>query len=840
MDHLSIILKANGINKNEILKRVNELNDSENIDQINNEIHSIFENLKKRYIYEDLFLCVNEDDFKSKAEEEEEEEFDFDLDNDNISSLKPIYILKMLYILHHEKKLIPPFSNETNILLDYFTNKKKIILFDKSKKNLKEIINLFKILIKTLEKSKIDKNVIDSLINEVSNTIQYLKYYEFIYMPFLGPSNSGKSTLINAIIGKDILPTKIGECTKRAIIIGYSYSDEIIIRKAYFKGIKIFQKTFYYFEPDNIIGKGIDQVKETLNSLNFNSTDKIEDYFYYISTKIKLFDDLGLNDHLKNIIHLIDFPGYETRNICEEKISNVMSICNSFIFVFKSSIIKENERTKIMNKLFTQIKEQKKKTFSEIVKSSLIVFNNEDSINITDKDIEKVTSDIQEIMYGLEKDLINICFFNAQYYSNYCSEFNYIFNLKNLFSKEFQNYSNNNNYIYINPEMCPNKIYKTFYEYFFNLLIEKCKVLGLGKVSMQQKIDEKITIEIDEIFDDLSKSNKFGDGSKYKDKFIKLLSFIRENINNLKILKESNIESFKSFFSLQIYFTYEDIEKNIIGKIDEIISKLDFFLINNLKQNENSLNKMNQIQEDLKKNLENSQKQICTIRDTFIANSKNILKKKEDDIVNHSLSKNYQLIFKEIKVELEHHVKVLFMQIKIFLDNSEKEPFRLYNEIIIEIKKLSDGKESIPELPKFREIISKAFGYKDKNIDDQIYNEINNSLNKIFEVKKGMKEWFCSFFYDNKQIISACEVIIDLSINTINVLLKKIIEQYEKYINDIITLIQTKTKITLIYRKSNEKHLDNLFNEYKDIKCNINETKIKIKDDLYTNTLINP
>jgi len=388
--------------------------------------------------------------------------------------------------------------------------------------------------------------------------------------------------------------------------------------------------------------------------------------------------------------------------------------------------------------------------------------------------------------------------------------------------------------------MCPNKIYKTFYEYFFNLLIEKCKVLGLGKVSMQQKIDEKITIEIDEIFDDLSKSNKFGDGSKYKDKFIKLLSFIRENINNLKILKESNIESFKSFFSLQIYFTYEDIEKNIIGKIDEIISKLDFFLINNLKQNENSLNKMNQIQEDLKKNLENSQKQICTIRDTFIANSKNILKKKEDDIVNHSLSKNYQLIFKEIKVELEHHVKVLFMQIKIFLDNSEKEPFRLYNEIIIEIKKLSDGKESIPELPKFREIISKAFGYKDKNIDDQIYNEINNSLNKIFEVKKGMKEWFCSFFYDNKQIISACEVIIDLSINTINVLLKKIIEQYEKYINDIITLIQTKTKITLIYRKSNEKHLDNLFNEYKDIKCNINETKIKIKDDLYTNTLINP
>ena len=116
--------------------------------------------------------------------------------------------------------------------------------------------------------------------------IQYLKSYQFIYIPFLGPSNSGKSTLINGIIGQDILPTNKNKFSKRGIIIRYSCSDEIIIRKAYLKEIKSFQKAFYYFEPDNIIGKGIDQVKETLNSLNYDFTDNIEDYFYFISTKI--------------------------------------------------------------------------------------------------------------------------------------------------------------------------------------------------------------------------------------------------------------------------------------------------------------------------------------------------------------------------------------------------------------------------------------------------------------------------------------------------------------------------------------------------------------------------
>jgi ribosome biogenesis GTPase A len=202
-------------------------------------------------------------------------------------------------------------------------NKNEILLFDESKsetnivrnKYMKEIIYSLYIFLQSFKESKFDKNLTNNIIDEVSNIIQILKSYGFIYIPFLGLHNSGKSTLINGIIGKDILPTGLERGTKSVIIIRYNNSDETIIRKAYLKKKNYFEKDFYYFELDEIIGKGIDQIKEILNSLN---NDNIDDCFYCISTKIKLFDDLGLDDYQKNMIHLIDFPGYEPNNIFEK------------------------------------------------------------------------------------------------------------------------------------------------------------------------------------------------------------------------------------------------------------------------------------------------------------------------------------------------------------------------------------------------------------------------------------------------------------------------------------------------------------------------------------------
>ena len=852
INHLIDILKANGINNEEIVKRVEELNESEKIDQINQELQSIIKNLKNYFQNFEINVGITEDDFSNYKDInllDDDEDEDVQINNDG--NIKPSYILKILYILYHEKKLIPSFSKETNKLLDYFRSNKEIQLFEESKTetnignnmNLFEIVNLLDVLLQIVKESKIDINVIDCLINEISLTIQYLKHYEFIYIPFLGPSNSGKTTLINGIIGKDILPTKMGECTKRGIIIKYNNSEEIIIRKANFKELTIFQKTFYYFEPDNIIGKGIDQVKETLNGLNYSFTDKKEDYFYEISTKIKLFDDMGLDDNQKNMIYLIDFPGYGTKNVFENEICKVMSICNSFIFVVRNSVIKENETKKILNQIFTQAKEQKKKSSSQYAKSCLFVFNNEEAINPTESDIDLAKSDIQKIINGLDKDSINLCFFNAKYYSRYCSDLSYFFNLKNSFSNELKNFSSYNNSIYICPEMIKSKICKTFCEYFSKLLTQKIKQLGFKEVNPKQKSDENVKNEIDEIFNEFSNSTNFGNGSKYKEKFIKLISFVRENINNLKIFKESNIKELKSCFSLQIFFANEDIQQYIIGKIDEITSILDLFFTKDitkrekdLKEKENFIKKMEQIQKDLTNNLVQSLKQIFSI-DAFKTKVNNSLKEKENFFIQQLESKNYEQILEEIDNEIKINLKELNEQIKNFFDESEKQPLKLYNEASSIIQKFSDGKVNFPELSTFRDKFAKVFGNQNKNIDEQIFNEIkiaSKDMDKIYE-KRGFTEWIFSFIFSDNYLKNAYDIILDTFIDKINYILKLIIEEYEDYINHIKTLINANVKsICIQFNKDQKKFWDTLSTTYEEIRSSIIDIKLKINDEIYT------
>lgn len=61
----------------------------------------------------------------------------------------------------------------------------------------------------------------------------------------------------------------------------------------------------YYFEPKEIIAKGLKDVQETVKGLNYDFANKEEDSFYYIRTKIKLFDDSGLDNSFKIMIYLI-------------------------------------------------------------------------------------------------------------------------------------------------------------------------------------------------------------------------------------------------------------------------------------------------------------------------------------------------------------------------------------------------------------------------------------------------------------------------------------------------------------------------------------------------------
>jgi hypothetical protein len=278
----------------------------------------------------------------------------------------------MICILYKNKKLIPPISEEASKLLNYFSIKKSNIFeekkqikdndnFELNKLNI-QLINELESFAKSIKDKMKDKKF-KNLIEGIANFIDFLKIYNVIFIPFLGPSNAGKSTIINGIIGKKILPTNLNECTKRGIIIRHINSDDIFLYKADFKEDKdILGHRNYYFEQQNIIAKGEEDVINTLNGLNYAFNDKIEDSFYYIRTRIKLFDDMQIADSLKQKIFLIDFPGFGTGNIFEKKniYNKVLSICHLFVFVVRNSVIKENSFKSKLKDIFDKAQIEKK------------------------------------------------------------------------------------------------------------------------------------------------------------------------------------------------------------------------------------------------------------------------------------------------------------------------------------------------------------------------------------------------------------------------------------------------------------------------------------------------
>ena len=498
----------------------------------------------------------------------------------------------MMYILHKGKKNLPSYSEETNKLLDYFSrNKKNIENKEKVEKGEdnnetneekinRRIINIINNFVKIIQETKLDRNQIKNVMNEIEKIMIYLENYDNIFIPFLGPSNAGKTTIINGIIGKDILPTNLSECTKKGIIISYCETEVITIRKVWFRENNFNGEAFHYLKLGNIIGRGIEQVKQTLYGLNYNFTDKKENFFYLVQTKIKLFDEMKLEKNFKKMIYLVDLPGYGTNNIFEKEIyKKFLSISSSFIFVVKNRLIKENFTQEIVQNIFEQAKIQKKISSSLFIQSCLFIFNSENDEEIKNEELTNAKNDIISIINELkndDKDNINICFFKAKYYLNYCNNLDYFSNIENSLMNDYKKFSLYKHNIFLYPENISNKIYGTFCEYLYRELTKKIKSIEFKKkFENEQKIDANVEFQTNELKNLFVDYPEFGDLDKIKNKLDKMLSFACENINKTKELEESNINQLENSLSLQIKIVYNKLEKDIKDKIIEITSLLD-------------------------------------------------------------------------------------------------------------------------------------------------------------------------------------------------------------------------------------------------------------------------
>ena len=827
INHLKdfIVKYFENININECKKEIDKFGDA-----ANNEICSIMKDLFNEFksnekinfgFYESDFNGDNNDkDEDSENEEEQEQEI-----NNNIENLKPFTTVQLIYLYHKEEKLNISLSDSTEELINYFSNKTIKNTFDSTKKEEKEVetdemilSNKLNLICDKITKSKIDISKIKSLIEEIIDTSEFLKQSNYIFIPFLGPSNAGKTTIINGIIGRDILPTDLNECTKRGIIIRYSdeVEDDITISTSDFIQVKYLDKINYYFNEGLIIGKGLSQVKNTLKSLSYEFTDKEEDSFYYIKTKIKLFDEFGLSDSLKKKIYLIDIPGYGTSNkfLEKERCKKIINISSSFIFVLKNAVIKENNTKSILDYIFNETKVQKKQVSSGIINSCSFILNNEKSQSTGEEDLIKAKKDIQQIIgYEYEKDQndINLSFFNAKYYIDYCNILTYFFNLEETFENEYNSYKSIKQNRYKYPRLYGSKKSSTFLDYLYKQLngIYKNK-FGSKKNLNSHNINDDVKERLNAIYDDLTQKQYINEEEVEKrgKKILQIFSYCQDKIKELTTLKESNIDNLKILLNSQFNLINNNIKEELNSKIEKIISTLDEFIqidSSNEKPRENKeieafKSRMEKITNVIKNLGKENAANIYNIFDAYKKFLEIHLNEKKNDIENILKDDKCQNILNKIDEEIKIKLKDLNDKIGEIIEGFNKKTVVVFEEANKEIREFSQGKTKLELYTDFINYLKKEIGVKNKyDLYEQLFIEIKsyNRLSKIYE-SKGFINFLKSIVSNSSYLSNNLDIILNDFTEKVNYISSLILNNLNKYVKVLLHLISKAIEIVSI------------------------------------------
>lgn len=187
-----------------------------------------------------------------------------------------------------------------------------------------------------------------------------------------------------------------------------------------------------------------------------------------------------------------------------------------------------------------------------------------------------------------------------------------------------------------------------------------------------------------------------------------------------------------------------------------------------------------------------------------------------------------------INNEIKSHLKSLNDEIIKFLDNDDEKPLELYNNASLSIKEFSYGTISLEKSIKFKDHFLEAFGNKDKNLDDQIFNEIiasSENLKNIYN-KKGFKNWFLSIFSKTHKLTNITKMIIDTFIFKIDFIREKLFDEFDNYINRMITFINTRTDLVTLQFSKEQKDIWELIREmYGDARANLISIKFELVND---------
>jgi len=510
-------------------------------------------------------------------------------------------------------------------------------------------------------------------------------YGNKIRIAFIGNISVGKSTLLNCIIGEDILPTNEDDCTFRAIIIKHKNINEYYLYQTkeieFGRGSK---KYLSFVEKDKYYCKGIKNIKSYLTTKNSDKIMNEKDSALILQGRLKIFDFVKFDEKLIEKIEFIDLPGLNRKDgasLNKNFYSKILEYSNSCLYINLPTL---NDSTNAKNIKDNYIEDRKYisgNIRNEFLGTCLFIINRADEIQEEreKKKIEKYLIDIiQKVEKG--KDVskeINICFFSGKYFFKYLEDYKfYVEMLENnpfsalfylyeeYFEKQFEKPFSKfvakrvdtiaeNLAIKLNKNILVSNDFINKMKYGFNQFLQ----------AMEVKFSQKEEDEIIKKLYSLNYELKYHDFSKtnYSRAFFEKL---KESIIKSDNLQKKNLKSMidKFFLEIDIFFKIESA-KEIEKKKEKDKNKYDVFKNKIIPKIDDLLNRKS---EKLKLIIGQNKSECLAIIDDEIQNASSRLKSADNDLEKAASNLEAKLKTKidEMKKNCENEVKTIGEEIK--------------------------------------------------------------------------------------------------------------------------------------------------------------------------------
>ena len=656
-------------------------------------INNLIENFDNDYldtikkVYEKVKKNSNETiDYGINFDKEEDED-----DDENES----LVIMKAFYQNYLEKINIPKYSESVQLILDYFNkfnefkdkNPTKIENIPLSEEivqnNDQKAIEILKKIFDKLKKyvNEYDKDNIINILNENLYMMEkFILNDRKIYIPFIGVSSAGKSTILNCIVGYKLFPEAKEECTTRGIII--EYSDKVELYETQIDS----ERNYYVFSPKTKVADGYKDVRDYLKSLNYRYSKNESKHFYIVKTTMKGFDDFGFSDELKKRILLVDLPGSDTKdNQFNSKdrhnksvYEKLLSISSSFVYINKGRAINETNNQTLLKKLYSNIQGSSRLEGNDYLKACLFTINLFSRVSKEELNLVQIKKDLSTILFNTPDNYeqINAIYFNAKNFYDYLLNFYLLQDHEATLDKYEEIYKNTDNHPIFGKD--------NFIKFSLKQLKQKLKDLGIKyKEKEIENCSPEFLQKIEKIFKEKTENLKesLADSDKKNIKQIaNMFNFLKdENVyTQMDAYKNSYCHDFLDILKNQIEFSKTYKDEDYIKKLKAILKYFDTFFSKDIKDSKNEsidIKKFKEKREELKTKFKENLK-IISLEDLFYKAKEEL----ETNIKNYKIQgkqmvnegKNPEEISQIVQNSLNNFLKKL--------DNNLNEKIELFNK----------------------------------------------------------------------------------------------------------------------------------------------------------------